>query len=49
MDHENGATEDSTGVDEVFQNHVPTFETDMGLETSEGDALGKPGYYNMLF
>lgn len=44
MEHGNGTSEISEGVDEVFQNHKPDVETDMGPETSEGDALGKPGY-----
>lgn len=50
MDHENGATQVSKGVDEVFENHNPV-ECDEELEKSEGDALGKPRYvfHNMLY
>lgn len=49
MDYGNGATNLTDGVDEVFQNNKPTVECDVGLETSEGDALGKPGYYSIFF
>lgn len=48
MDHKNGATEVG-GVDEVFENHKAIVECDMGLETSEGDAFGKPGYSHFIF
>lgn len=48
MDRENGATDVSKGVDEVFENNHHVVDCDTKVERSEGDALGKPGYNHMF-